>query len=119
MPLLLLYMAMLIIKCYRVEIAGNGIKTVSSRETPLCPLCGVLMSGYDKRKRTVICDDGSREVYLLRRYRCPQCKRLHLAIPDCIEPQKHYAAETIAATIAGVISHCPADNSTIRRWKKK
>lgn len=114
----LLFLLMLIVKRYRVETIADNIKLVYSQETPLCPVCNFLMSGYDKRRRSVIRDDGEREIYLLRRFRCPQCKSIHLQIPDCIEPQKHYAAEIISNTITGAADCCPADNSTIRRWKK-
>lgn len=118
-PCFSLFMAMLKIRRYRIEITADNIKLIHSQETPLCPVCGYLMSGYDKRRRSVIRDDGQKDIYLLRRLRCPLCKSLHLEIPDCIEPQKHYAADIIAATISGIVSYCPADNSTIRRWKKK
>lgn len=117
-PCFLLCVAMLIIKHYRIEETADNLKQVHSTETPLCPQCGYLMSGYDKRRRSVIRADGEKEIYLLRRFYCPCCNRLHLEMPDFIEPQKHYAADIIADTTAGIIDYCPADNSTIRRWKK-
>lgn len=117
-PCFLLYTPMLIIRRYQIETTADNLKQVHSQETPLCPVCGYLMSGYDKRRRCVIRADGQKEIYLLRRLHCPCCNRLHLEIPDCIEPQKHYAADIIADTTAGVINYCPADDSTIRRWKK-
>jgi hypothetical protein len=40
-------------------------------------------------------------------------------MPDKMQPQKHYAADLIAQAVAGTVAYCPADNSTIRRWKKK
>ena len=118
-PRFSLLLGMLIIRRYRVEITADNIKLIHSRETPLCPQCGYVMSGYDKRRRSVICDDGRKDIYLLRRLHCPLCQSLHLEIPDCIQPQKHYAADIIADTIAGAVNYCPADNSTVRRWKKK
>lgn len=56
---------------------------------------------------------------LLRRLRCSHCGRLHLEIPDVMQPQKHYAAEVIRKVEAGELGSCPADDSTIRRWKKE
>jgi len=114
----LCFLLMLIVKHYRVENTVDNVKVICSQEPPLCPACNFLMSGYDKRLRFVIRDDGEKETYLLRRFRCPRCKSIHLQIPDCIEPQKHYAAKIICNTISGAADYCPADNSTIRRWKK-
>lgn len=111
-------MAMLIIRHYHTETTAGNVKLIHSQETPLCPVCGYLMSGYDKRRRSVIRDDGQKEIYLLRRLRCPRCQSLHLEIPDCIEPQKHYAAQLIADAAAGLTMCCPAEKSTIRRWRK-
>lgn len=109
---------MLIVKHYQIETIYKNTKVVYSREAPLCPVCNFLMSGYDKRKRFVIRDDGQKEIFILHRFRCPQCKSIHLQIPDCIEPQKHYAAKIIYDALIGTNDYCPVDNSTIRRWKK-
>lgn len=117
-PCFLLVWAMLIVKRYRIEIKPDGTREVCSAERPKCPVCGSPLSGYDRRRRSVVQGDGSKITYLLRRLYCQDCKRLHLEIPDCIAPQKHYAAQLIAETVAGTIDYCPADNSTIRRWKK-
>ena len=83
-----------------------------------CPDCRQRLSGYDTRKRTVIGDDGKPVVFLLRRLRCNQCGKLHLEIPDFISPHKHYSAETIKQALQYKWGSCPADDSTIRRWKK-
>ena len=94
------------------------MRIVHSNALPLCPKCQYLMSGYDKRRRSVICDSGEKVVYILRRFRCPLCEAIHLEIPDCIAPKKHYAADVIKDTIDGTIDFCSADDSTMRRWKK-
>ena len=85
---------------------------------PLCPRCGVLMSGYDTRLRHCIGSDGVPRWFRLRRLRCPSCGQLHLEMPDLMEPKKHYEAQVISDTVAGEDSICPAEDSTIRRWKK-
>ncbi len=110
--------AMLIIKNYRIETDTDGTKTVYSEETPFCPGCGSLLSGYDRRLRTVLCGDGSKEIYSLRRLYCSRCRCIHLEMPGFILPRKHYAAQLIADTVRGDADYCPADDSTIRRWRK-
>lgn len=92
---------------------------VKGKQAVYCPDCRHLLSGYDTRKRVVIGDDGKPVAFLLRRLRCPKCAKLHLEIPDFISPHKHYSAETIRQAIRGRGGSCPADDSTIRRWKKK
>lgn len=95
----------------------DGAKVIHSLEDPTCPVCGEKLVWYDRR-RTLLNDRGESSVYLLRRLRCAQCRRLHLEAPDFIQPQKHYAAQLIADTVSGVVKCCPADDSTIRRWKR-
>ncbi|WP_420544253.1 DUF6431 domain-containing protein [Tepidanaerobacter acetatoxydans] len=34
-------------------------------------------------------------------------------------PKKHYEARVIQDVLSGKTDSCPADNSTIRRWRKK
>ena len=94
------------------------ICTVKGERAPMCPDCGQLRSGYDSRMRSVIGSDGQTYRFLLRRLRCPKCKRLHLEIPDIIMPQKHYSASVIRQAIHNPQNACPADDSTIRRWRK-
>lgn len=87
---------------------------VHSTEPPYCPLCGTLMSGYDTKHRKAI--DGAGGVYwlILKRFRCPGCNSYHIQLPDRIQPYKQYEA----AVIASPVDCCPAESSTIRRWKK-
>lgn len=92
---------------------------VQNKQAPMCPDCGELLSGYDSRRRHVIGSDGVPYHFLLRRLKCPSCGRLHLEIPDLISPGKHYSANVIRQACIGKGEWCPADDSTIRRWKKK
>ena len=110
---------MLVATHYTVSLdSAKGVYVVRNRDAPMCPECGALMSGYDHRKREVIGADGKASTYLLRRLCCPKCKKLHIEIPDNLIPHKHYEAAVIKAVIAGDDSRCPADNSTISRWRK-
>lgn len=118
-PISAYFVAVFIVREYNVETRPDGMKEIRSRARPPCPDCGGLLSGYDRRRRQLIGEDGCAAVYLLRRFRCSECGRLHLEMPDIMQPQKHYAAALISQTVAGAVDYCPADNSTIRRWKKK
>ncbi len=110
---------MIIAHDYHVEYDDNAkAYRVTGRFAAICPDCRRLLSGYDTRKRVVIGDDGKPAVFLLRRFRCRECGKLHLEIPDFISPHKHYSAETIRQAIQDGGKTCPADDSTIRRWKK-
>lgn len=54
---------MLVATHYTVSLdIGKGVYVVRNKDAPMCPECGVLMSGYDHRKRKAI----------------PQWSRLHL-----------------------------------------
>ena len=111
---------MLIIYHYKIRFdRERDLYVVKGKTPPLCPDCGVLLSGYDSRRRRVIERDGSVSIYLLRRLKCPSCDRLHLEIPDIIAPAKHYSADVIEQVRAGDSEDCPADDSTIRRWRKE
>ena len=92
---------------------------IRSREAPLCPVCGTLLSGYDRRARHVIGASSKVYWFSLRRLRCPCCKRLHLEIPDFMRPKKHYEASVIDDVMAGRLDTCPADAATMRRWRRE
>lgn len=109
---------MLIVKRYREKERADGTRVIYNLDRPRCPVCGGYLHGYDRRRRVVLDDMGRSVAYLLRRLWCAQCRHLHLEAPDSIQPQKHYAALLIAGTISGAVNSCPADDSTIRRWKK-
>ncbi len=105
----------------RYSVEYDEIKelfTIRSSDAPICPDCGLLMSGYDMRRRHVIDRSGSCRWYLLRRFRCSSCKKLHLQIPDFIKKNKHYEKNIIDDALSGHFDSCPAEDSTIRRWRK-
>lgn len=104
---------------YTVEYdEARGAYKIRNMEAPLCPDCGRLMSGYDTRRRHVIDSSGVVFWFLLRRLHCSSCSKLHLELPDFMQPKKHYEAQLIKDILAGHLNCCPADDSTIRRWKK-
>jgi hypothetical protein len=98
---------------------ARGVYKIRNMEAPLCPDCGQLLSGYDTRARHVVESSGRIRWFRLRRLKCPSCGTLHLELPDFMEPKKHYEAQLIEEVRAGRSDSCPADDSTIRRWRKK
>lgn len=108
---------MVIVTHYTVEKVPGAYR-IRARDPPMCPACGVLLSGYDTRPRRVVDSSGAVLLFQLRRLRCPVCHRLHLELPDFMRPYKHYARPVIEAVEAGATASCPADNSTMQRWKK-
>ncbi|MDI9476659.1 MAG: DUF6431 domain-containing protein [Bacillota bacterium] len=97
----------------------RGVFFIVNWEAPVCPDCDQILSGYDGRRRHVIDSSGAVLWFRLRRLRCPDCKKLHIELPDFMVPQKHYEGWVIDEALAGRFEACPADDSTIRRWKKK
>ena len=92
---------------------------VVNLDLPVCPSCGGQLSGYDHRRRHAIDGIGRAQWYLCRRLRCRSCGSLHVELPDFMRPGRHYQADVIETALQ--VDHwgsCPADDSTIRRWKK-
>ena len=71
---------------HHYEVVFDDEKDVQNQkqQAPLCPDCGILMSGYNSRRRSVIGSDGKSYEFLLRRLQCPSCKTLHIELPDII-----------------------------------
>lgn len=110
-------LAMIIISRYVLRQEKDDFRVIN-RDLPRCPRCNTIMVGYDTRKRQLIDESGKHNSYLLRRLKCPMCDVLHLEIPDFIVPHKHYNKAVISSVQRGNDYNCPADDSTIRRWKQ-
>jgi hypothetical protein len=105
---------------YSIEYDNDRkIYKIHNEKPPYCPVCGLLLSGYDTRRRHVIDGGGVIHWFALRRLRCPNCKKLHLEMPDFIKYKKHYDVKTITTAIESRLNDCPADDSTIRRWRQE
>lgn len=110
---------MIVTKHYAVTYdAERDAYAILSSEVPRCPVCGAIMCGHGIRRRHAIDSAGVSHWYLLRRWRCPACQSFHLELPDFMALRRHYEAETIRDVQIGDGESCPADDSTIRRWKK-
>ena len=75
-----------------------------SRDHQACPCCGEPMNFRDSRKRIRRKEGGCTEHLMVRRLQCPQCRKLHVELPDCLIPHKHYDAEVISGVIEGIIT---------------
>lgn len=70
-------------------------------------------------------EGGERKFLQIERMQCTNnsCGRIHHALPDCLAPYKHYAAEIIAGVLDGVITPDDAEDedypceATMLRWK--
>ena len=58
------------------------------------------------------------DTFVLRRYKCTVCGRVHLELPDIMVPHKHYSRSAIIDTINGE-RNCSAEQSTIYRWNRE
>lgn len=63
-----------------------------------------------------------RRIYLIRRLKCPKCRKLHRELPDFLAPFKQYAAEIISGVLDGIVTSEDEDSSdypceeTMSRW---
>jgi len=109
---------MIIISHYEKKFnSKTQIFSIISKENVPCPLCGGELHYRDCVARDVIQSSGVVETLKIRRMECPACECLHRELPDFVQPFKHYASEVIEAVLDGDCSSCPAENSTISRWK--
>jgi len=90
---------------------------ITATHVPSCPVCHGRLKYRDSRSRQSTDRFGDRIICLLGRFVCECCGRLHTAIPDFIQPYKHYDSEAIQRALDGQWHDCAADDSTIRRWR--
>jgi len=110
---------MIILTRYEIKLNPKTEFFIMSKESPHCPLCSGELSGYDSRKRKVRDSLGNHQLFLLRRLKCKSCGKLHIELPSIIQPFKHYLSEVVEACLDGTRDDCPADDSTIRCWRKQ
>ena len=65
--------------------------------------------------------DDSCIFLVVRRLRCRGCKKISHELPDMVIPYKRYESDTIASGLREDVpleaDCCPAEGSTISRWK--
>jgi uncharacterized protein YbaR (Trm112 family) len=109
---------MINISKYRLEVNKKGTRYVISLEIVPCPLCHGVLKLKDFRLRIVRWADENTEFIIIRVLYCEQCDRSHRELPDFLTPNKHYAAEVIEAAIDDDKTvGCPAETSTVNRWR--
>lgn len=109
---------MIIISQYEKKFnSKTQIFSIISKENVPCPYCGGELRYRDCVVRDVIQPSGTVETLQIRRMSCPDCGHLHRELPDFVQPFKHYASEVIESVLDGDCSSCPAENSTLSRWK--
>ena len=95
---------------------------MKTKETCCCPICAESLMVRGLRLRALVDAAGSKMKLIIRRLYCPNCKRLHHELPDCIVPFKRHCAETIEEIISGKSEGVPCDYRTIWRiaawWKE-
>lgn len=89
-----------------------------AEEATVCPICSGRLKYRDRRRRRLICGDGKYRVFHLRRYRCMTCGTYHTELPDMMIPYRQYSKDIIERAIHEKMEDCPAEESTINRWKK-
>lgn len=80
--------------------------------------CGGEVVKRGSKGRYIINNEGVRNRYILKRVYCPACDRLHMVVPDFIEPYKQYDKNVIDSVRNGTNDYAVADNATLYRWKK-
>lgn len=98
---------------------------VESREICPCPECQSSLKHRDYRFRIMKLEGGGKKVLQVERLQCTNegCHRIHNALPDCLVPYKHYAAEVISGVLDDVITPDDEEDedypceATMLRWK--
>jgi len=92
---------------------------IKSAEKSYCPCCGNDLKVCGSRKRSVIDEEGSKKILVIRRLKCEYCGKIHHELPDMLVPYKRYASLWIESVIARQKTCCVAvDESTIYRWQR-
>lgn len=95
---------------------------VAEDET-ICPGCGGDLRYYDSTKRIMRTKGRVTSWVIIQRLRCPECGKIHRALPNDILPYKQYEAEVIRGVLEGFITcetigyeDYPCE-MTMLRWK--
>lgn len=102
-----------------IKSHDNKIRVFNKESIVLCPGCGEKVqfsSTYQRKLKQWEYDRFKEYVYILRKYQCNACNRLHAEIPDIIIPYKQYSKDTIQRAMT--LDDMPVEGSTIQRWKK-
>lgn len=91
---------------------------------PICSKCGSEMKYYDRVKRIVRREHGTKNIVYIERYFCKSCCIVRRILPNYILPHKHYDKRIIDGFINGVYSNEQLEfedypcELTIANWKR-
>ena len=101
----------------------TGRFSFTSRETPVCPHCGVELVYRDTCERHYRLDGGKKVWFRIRRLKCPRCRKLHRELPDVLAPYKHYHLDIIMGMLEGTLTQGEDEyenypcEKTVERWE--
>jgi len=106
----------------RNKVQQQAYKLLESGEI-VCPICGGYMRLHGSYPRHVKDNGAKRHEGWISQGYCGACNKYQALIPSFIKPYKQYEAEVIEAALRAAesgemkSSDCPANESTITRWK--
>jgi len=106
---------MIIIKSYGRREDDTGRTYILSYEKNVCPVCGHALIVIGTRGRKYIDDNGIKEILVIRRLRCKDCRAIHHELPDILIPYKRHCANTVEKIIADEVSGLCCEEGTIRK----
>lgn len=108
---------MVIITTY-YQVKKDGKIYIQANEVSKCPICFSEMRIIGSRDRKATENDGSQQVYVIRRLRCTRCGKIHHELPDLLIPYKRHRAEKIEEIVSNMHSDDTLEQTTTRRLKK-
>lgn len=109
---------------YILTLESSGEYLCKNLEKPICPCCGTKLKYRDTRRRIMKKEGGVVIFLMLRRLFCRKCRRLHIELPACLSPYKHYDVEVIEGVIDGIVTEDDLDSenypcaATMERWRE-
>ena len=96
-------------------------RELTLRDDIFCALCKGRLTVNDCYQRHFIDEGGNRHDGWIAQGCCGACRKYPSLIPSFLMPYKHYKADVIEKVIfeaeeKEVLSDCPADDATMRRW---
>jgi len=106
---------------YDIDGVMQTARELTLRDDIFCAHCKGRLTINDCYKRHFIDEGGNRHDGWIAQGCCGACRKYPSLIPSFLMPYKHYKAEVIEKVIfeaeeKEVLSDCPADDATMRRW---
>jgi hypothetical protein len=77
----------------------NGRQKLITEEVFCCPDCNRKMIRCGTKDRTYIDADGEKNIIILLRVKCKECRKTHVVLPDFLIPKRRHCRETIERII--------------------